>query len=155
MTVPHLKIVEFDHNGEVVEPTCPDCRRRDLEIEGLNRVIRSQGYKLRQYEIDAEEEALRNPLYLVIAGHFLMWRELTNHEGCEFTMDRFQLALPFVKSKKYAPLIPKAIRGIAFDYYSKPNKAGRMERYDFWETLFRSAGSFERYVNRCPKEGSS
>jgi hypothetical protein len=151
----HLRVIEIDDNGEVVEPKCPDCRKRDMEIEGLNKVIRSQGYKLRQYEVDAEEEAYADPLYLVLAGHFLTWRELTRHPNCQFTLDRYHLALPFAKSKKYAPLIERAIRGIAFDHFEKPNKAGRVERYDGWETLFKNAGAFERYVNRCPKEGQA
>lgn len=102
--------------------------------------------------MDREAEAYENKWFLPLADCFWYWREMTGHRKSEYTVDRFENALPFAKSRKYRPLIRAAIRGIAHDPFiaTKPNRNGRLERYDSWETLFKSAGSFERYANRDP-----
>lgn len=149
----HLQVVVNSNTGEVVDqPKCDGCKQRELEIAGLQAAIRSQAYKLRQAQLDQEADAYENKWYLPLADCFWYWREMTGHRQSQYTVDRFLVALPFANSRKYRLLIRAAIRGIAFDPFvaKKPNRNGRLERYDSWETLFKSADAFERYANRDP-----
>ena len=48
----HLKVVEFDDNGEVHAPDCPTCAKKNDEIAGLERDIR--GWAVRYAELKRE-----------------------------------------------------------------------------------------------------
>jgi hypothetical protein len=148
----NLKLVVDPKTGEVLEPACPDCKLKNDELAGLEDVIRRQGARIQLLLRDADAAARAHELWPMIEELFKLWRRETKHPRSAFTVDRFEIALPFVRNKAYGPaMVERGIRGIAFDHFSKPNRAGHVERYDGWEILFKSAGNFERYCNRAPR----
>lgn len=151
MSPPNLKLVVDPETGEVIEPTCADCRRKNDELAGLEDVIRRQGARIQLLLRDADEAARKHELWPITEELFKLWKRECKHPRSVLTVDRFELALPFVRHKSYGPaMVERGIRGIAFDHFSRPNRAGRIERYDGWEHLFKTAGHFERYCNRAP-----
>lgn len=126
---------------------------KDDVIAGLERDIRGWAIRYRNLERDRDQEARDSDEWPILEQLFGEWKRATRHFRSPFTLDRYEVALPFLRNPKYGEeMIRRGIRGIAFDHFSRQNRRGKTERYDGWEHLFKNAGAFERYVNRAPDE---
>lgn len=145
----HLALVNPE-TGELVETGCPDCAERDDVIAGLEETVRRLGSTITKLRRDREGEARGSEEWDAIEGLFSEWRKATHHTRSKFTTDRFEAALPLYRSYG-AEVFRKAIRGIAYDPFTRVARNGHTERYDGWEVLCKNTGSFERYANRAPR----
>lgn len=96
-------------------------------------------------------EAQKHPLYNKAQDLFGEWQKLCGHPRAKWSTDRFKDAQPFLKADGY-DLCLLAIKGAAFDPYTKPRENGTLKRFDDWELIFKSRGKFEEFCNRAPKE---
>ena len=132
---------------------CPGCAQRDLEIEGLEEVIRSTAAKVRQLRNDRAEVARASGLWPAALEAFNYWRTACRHPRASFSPDRYFLLEPYLKSDGLE-MVKLAIDGAAYDPHraDRPNRSGTVETYDSLETILRSRATFERHVNRAPVE---
>ncbi len=137
--------------GSVVDAAALVQKFRDT-IDGLQRDIRGWAWRYAELERDKDAEARGHQLWGLGREHFNVWRSLCNHPRSEWTAERFALALPYLKSKTYEPLIDRAIAGIAYDPFVTKRKNGTRQRHDGWHLLFKGTDQFESYVNRAPLE---
>jgi hypothetical protein len=152
---PHLQLVdEIPSDGpQTMAQALAEIAHLEDVIAGLESAARSNAAKLSRATRDRETWARTHEHWVAIEELFKEWRIATGHTRSQFTVDRFEVALPFYANRKYGPeMIRRGVKGIAYDHFSKPMKNGRMERYDDWHLLFKSAGNFERFVNRAPLE---
>ena len=124
-----------------------------LELEGLEEAHRSAMAKVRILRRDRNREARRDGLWPLGVEAFAYWQAQTGHGKSVFTPERFWLVRPYLLHDGIE-LVKLAIDGAAFDPYraDRPNRAGRLEVFDSWETIFKSRGAFERHCNRAPAE---
>lgn len=136
--------------GEVRD--CPNCIEYENEIAGLRRGLRSQEAIIRKLRSDPEADARNSEYWPLIGQLFDLWRRETGHTRSEFTLDRFEVALPYVK--KYGEeVIMRAIKGLAYDPYTTTRRNGTVKRHDGWTTpLFKSADHVEEFANCCPRQ---
>lgn len=157
MAEPALRLVVDEETGEVVEQACEECARLEDAIAGLQRDVKGWAVRYAQLKRDREAAAKSSEEWEPIKELFGEWQRETGHTRSPFTVDRFEAALPFYRNAKYGPeKISVAIKGIAFDHYSRPMKNGRVKHFDDWvEQLFKNADKFEEYVNRAPRESAA
>lgn len=124
------------------------------ENEGLVREVRSLVVKLRNAERDRDRAARRSELWPAAVEAFTYWRTLTGRTSrTQMTAERFYLLEPYLK-RDGLDAVKLAIDGAAFDPHTadRPNRNGKVERYDSLETIFKHRAAFERHVNRAPRE---
>lgn len=148
----HLALVD-PSTGEIVS-SCPDCRRKDDEIAGLEKVIRSQGAQIRQLQRDKLREAEAHPWWPQAVAWRKYWQRVCNHPNVDWSADSradwFWDALPFLKSRLYGEWIKAAIDGAAFDPATKRYRNGTAQRFDDWSLIFRGRDKFASFVHRAP-----
>ncbi len=159
MSAKHLRVVEFDDNGELVEETCPECRRRIDELAGLERVIRSQAAQIQALMRDKAAEAREHPLWPVGRALFGEWRARCRHPRSPWTPDRFWVWEPFATNVKYGQtldlrvaLCRRAIAGAAFDAFVTTRRNQTTKRHDAWDLIYRSADKFEEFCCKAPRD---
>jgi hypothetical protein len=125
----------------------------EVNIEGLEEAHRSAMAKVRLLRRDKDAQAREDALWPLAIEAFTYWQGATGHGRSEWNTARFELVKPYLKSPGIE-VVKLAIDGAAHEPYraSKPNKNGHVEVYDSWETIFKNRGSFERHVNRAPRE---
>jgi hypothetical protein len=156
----HLHVIEVDsETGEVVEPTCEGCQRRDDEITGLERDIRGWTVRFAALKRDKLAEAKGSPEWPVAVRLFAYWQEQTRHPRAVWSLDRFELIAPFLKNKSYGEVLEdrealcrRAIDGYAFDCFTTKRANGSTRRHDDWSLIFRDAGHMEEGVKKAPRE---
>lgn len=138
-------------SGEQVHEGCPACLEKDLELEGLEETVRSQGAKIRRLRRDKAKEARGSGLWPEAVELVRYWREVCNHPRSRINTDRFFLLEPYLKTEGL-DLCKLAVDGAAFNPYRSdtPNRNGDLETYDGLETIFKNRSSYERHVNRAP-----
>ena len=148
---PDLRVVDAD--GEVLAGGCPNCQLREDEIAGLQSTIRSQAATLAQLRRDKLAQAMRSGLWPDAMEAFAYWKAQTKHKASTWTVQRFDLVSPFLKSDGL-DVVKLAITGAAFDPYKadKRNRAGRVVVYDGWETIFRSRDTFDAHIAKAPRK---
>lgn len=123
------------------------------ERDGLVETVRSQAAKIRNLRRDRERSAGASANWPAALEAFEYWRVVTGHPRSKFTVERFYLLEPFLE-RDGLDLVKLAIDGAGHEPYraDKPNRNGTVEVYDSLETIFKSRASFERHVNRAPRE---
>lgn len=154
----HLKVVEFDDNGEVHQDECEACKRKNDEIAGLERDVRGWAVRFRELERDKDAEAKNHPLWHAAEVIFEEWRELCRHPRSPWTPDRFWVIVPFLTNRKYGKtadervvLCRRAIAGAAYDPFVSTRRNGSTQRHDGWDLIFRSSDKFESFCCKAPR----
>jgi len=148
-----------DDHGQVAE--CPGCKRRDqllddkdIIIQELERSVR--GWALRNGKLRQEREGTgwkSHPKFADAEIAFNEWKRKCDHPKSAFTLDRFNLVLPYLENSKYGlKVVMMAISGAAFDPYTTRRKNGTIKKHDGWEQIFKNAGTVEEFANRVPPE---
>lgn len=121
------------------------------ENHGLQETIRRQAGALGKARREDPDKKLREHESWDRAHRlFKVWQRATGHTRSKWTIQRFKQCLPFLEAYE-DEIIVRAISGLAFDPMTRPMKNGLgEERFDGWETLFKSDGSIERHANRAP-----
>lgn len=153
----HLKVVEFDDNGEVHEDDCPSCKRKNDEIAGLERDVRGWAVRYRELQRDKAVEAREHPLWPVGEALFRAWRKRCNHPRSPWTPDRFWAIEPFLTNGKYGPtlearvmLCARAIAGAGFDPFKLKRKNGSVKVFNDWDLIHRSSDKWEEFCCKAP-----
>jgi hypothetical protein len=142
-----LHIVTDD--GEIIDESVVQNLRDQLAgAEKENRAWRSRYAELKR---DKDADARADESWPLVFSLFKEWGKATGHTRSKFDAGRFYLALPFLRNYGEAMFLC-AIHGIATDPFTTTRANGTPERQDGWETMLKSAGSFERYCNRAPLE---
>lgn len=124
-------------------------------ISGLQRDIRAEHTRFENLKRDKAAEAQAHEWWPRALKLFKLWKLETGHTNSCWSSDRFWLCVPAMKTYEDT-MIEDAIRGLAFDPATRPLKNGKgIERYDRWETLFKTVANVEWYANRAPKRGGS
>jgi len=158
MSAPHLKVVEFDDNGEVHKTDCEHCKRKNDEIAGLERDIRGWAVRYAELKRDKDAEAREHPMWQVGEALFREWRTLCRHSRCQWTPERFWQAERFLTGTRFGATadervvwIRRGIAGIAYDAFRTTRRNGSVKVHDDWELLFRTEDKFREWVSRAPK----
>jgi hypothetical protein len=160
MSARHLKVVEFDEQGQVIEPTCKDCLRRVDEIAGLEKVIRSQAAQIQALLRDKDAAAREHPLWPVGRALFCEWRTLCRHPRSPWTPDRFWQIERYLTNVKYGEslearvlLCRRAIAGSAYDSFATTRRNGSRQVFNEWERTFPDkSGGFEERCCKAPRD---
>lgn len=155
----HLKVVEFDEEGQVREDECVSCRKKNDEIAGLERDIRGWAVRYAELKRDRDRDAREHPLWPVAKAIFVEWKRLCRHPRSPWTPDRFWQIEPYLTNAKYAPELPgrialcrRAVAGAAYDAYKTTRRNGSTKHHNDWDLVFRSSSKFEEFANRAPKD---
>lgn len=165
---PSLVLIDGE-NGEIKAPCqrCPDLEAENLRLQqevqrcedvisGLQRDIRGWSHRFEELKRDKVQAAKHHERYSEVEIAFKEWKRLCKHPRSPYTADRFWLALPFYENPKYGlKMMIQAVRGAAYDPFEVTRKNGTRKRFDEWERIFASAGNFEDFCNRAPREGST
>jgi hypothetical protein len=146
----HLAVVDTE-TGEVLD-NCAGCAELRDQLAGAERDVRAWRTRYAKATRDREGQAHNHPLFNEAELLFKHWKAICNHPRSKFTLDRFEMALPYLERYDVA-MCRKAIRGIAYEPYVTQRKNGSMKRHDGWHLLFdRGADAFEEWVNKAPRE---
>jgi hypothetical protein len=142
---------EVDPNTGELFPRCADCILKDDELAGLKTNLKGWQLKYAQLARDAEAAARDSRWWPVAVTLFGIWKELARHPRSVWTLDRFQLAEPYLE--KYGPeLCERAIAGICFDPFITRRKNGTRHVHNDWHLIFRDADTFEERCNAAPTD---
>ena len=144
-----LHLVHDPATGEV----CPGCQERDVLIDELTRKLHGQASLVGRLRRDRDAEARSNSAWPVLLTLHDYWARLTGHTRTEFSPEDFRDALPRLKEWG-AGNLAAGIAGIAAHPNTKELPASataKVERYDGWDTLCKSASNVRRYIGRRPK----
>jgi hypothetical protein len=153
----HLKVVEFDGNGEVIETDCAECRKLKDHIAGLESNLKGWAIKYAELKRDKATEAEEHPCW--DAGKWLhtYWKQACRHPRSRWSHDRFWLIEPFLVHEKWGKtlharvaLCRLAIDGAAYDAWSVTRKNGSVKRFDDFDMIYSSTGKFEDFCKRAP-----
>lgn len=151
MNPAHLHAVQFDpETGELIEPECPECRKKQDQIDGLERDVRAWRARYAQLRRDKDREARENPLWPKALELFGEWQAVCGHPRSKWDADSFFLVEPFLKKHGYE-LCQRAIAGYAFDPFVTTRKNGSKKRHDDWSLIFGDRKHFEEGCNKAPK----
>ena len=126
--------------GEVVAHECESCQQLQDQLNVAERTIRGHRAKIRELERDRDAEARANGLWPLAMKLFALWQRLTGHTRSLWTADRFWTCEPFLGNKTYGIVTcERGVVGIAYDPVTKPRRNGTVEKFDAWETLFKSS----------------
>lgn len=121
-------------------------------IAGLQSNIAGWAHRYAELKRDKQAEAEQDPNWPVAVRVFLHWQQVCKHPNSEWTVERFEDVLPYLKGRKYGPeMCLRAIAGAAYDPFVSTRKNGSTHRHDSWELIFQSPGKFESFANRAPK----
>lgn len=154
-----MTIAVDPETGEVLDPVhCDECRRKNDEIAGLERDVRGWAVRYAELKRDRDADAREHDMWPVGQQVFRQWRRDCRHPRSVWTADRFWLLEPFLTNPRYGKttedrtrLCLLAVAGAAFDAFTVQRKNGSSKRFDEWERIFESAGSFEEFCNRAPR----
>jgi hypothetical protein len=149
-----LRLVDPE-TGVVHEDGCPHCFRKDDVIAGLERDIRGWAHRYAILKREKDAEARAHKLWPEAIRLFEEWKARCNHPRSEWTPDRFWLVEPFLRKDGYDMCL-RAIKGAAFDPWTKRRRNGSFYRHDWWDDIFSSKPTarkiFENLCNAAPRE---
>lgn len=123
------------------------------QVAGAERDLRGWRYRYRELERDKEAEAKESPHWPTALECFDYWQVECRHPRSEWSAERFYLALPFLRRRNHGrEKVLMAIAGAAYDPFVYTLKNGRQQRSDGWEKILENVGTFERFVNKCPRD---
>lgn len=158
-----LKLVLNPETGEVLpELECAECQRKTDEIAGLERDIRAWARRYADLKRDRTADAKAHDMWPVGHRVFAAWRRQCRHPRSVFTADRFWLIEPFLTNGKYGKtaenreqLCMRAVAGAAYDAFEVKRKNGSVKRFDEFDRIFETAGKFEEFANKAPRDWKS
>lgn len=154
---PHLRIVHVDQDTGQPLDRCPGCVTSETQIEMLERDLQGKRLRIAELEANRDAEARAHKWWPRAVRLFDIWRERSGHTRCEWTGERFWIAVPALR-KFDDYMIERGIAGLCYDpHKSDPLKRGGVEIYNWWENLFLknrrpSTANVERYANRAPRD---
>lgn len=134
--------------GEICE--CPNCSDMREQVKGIQRTNRGLILQMAQLRKDLEAEAKCTREWIVAQILFDFWRVACNHKSSQFTLERFQQVLPYLKKYDQKHLF-MAIAGANYDPFETTRKNGTKKRHNGWELIFRDAAHVEEFACKCPK----
>lgn len=143
----HLRLVDAD-TGEVHD-ACPNCEALSAQLAGVEKEVRAWRTRYQKLKQDDEKEARDHNLFPTAKRLFDVWRHVCDHEQARFTIDRFWLIEPFLRSHGSIRCC-RAILGAAKDPFVTRRKNGREKRHNGWDLVFRSADKLEDFEERAP-----
>lgn len=135
--------------GEVCESCQPILIALQDRIAGLEHTLRSQASTIGRLKRDPEATARGHADWERCERLFRQWRRITAHPKSKFTVDRFNQAKPMLNAYE-DELHIRAYLGAANDPYERRRANGTMQRFTGWQTIYKSADTFEEYANRAP-----
>jgi hypothetical protein len=155
----HLRVVEHDDNGEVIQTACPECRKHLDVIAALERDIRGWGIRHAELKRDKAQEAEEHPCWEAAQWVFRQWKRRCNHPRARWSHDRFWLIEPFLVADKWGKTLKArvalcllAIDGAEHDAWTVTRKNGSAKRFDEFDRIFATTGSFEEFCKRAPAD---
>jgi hypothetical protein len=159
----HLRVVEHDDNGEVIAPACPKCAALQQEyidqVSGLERDIRGWAIRYAELKRDRNAEAEEHPCWEAAQWTFRQWKRRCNHPRARWSHDRFWLIEPFLVGDKWGKTLKArvalsllAIDGAKHDAWTVTRKNGSIKRFDEFDRIFATTGSFEEFCKRAPAD---
>jgi hypothetical protein len=150
----HLRAVDHS-SGELVEATpealAAENQALSDEVKGLQRNILGWTRKCGDLERDHQAEAEANKHWPTAVRMFAYHGKMCNHEEAEWTWQRFEMCLPFLKSKKHGlEGCLQAIAGARYDCWKKRRRNGTYFRRDRWDDIFGKAADFEDFKAKAP-----
>ena len=150
MASPELRLV--DANGEIVEAGIDELQALRDQVKGLERDIRGWTQRYAELKRDKQAEAEADPLWPMAIRCFKYWQAMTGHTRCAWTVERFDMVRPYLKSSQYGvSSILRAIAGAKHDPWRKPRKNGSTYVHDMWDHIFAKPATFEEFCNKAPK----
>lgn len=152
MTGDHTALRVINEAGEVISTLERFTQPLEDQINGLQRDIRGWASRYEELKRDKVTAMKQHPRYREAEECFGEWKKRCKHKRSQFTVDRFELVLPFLENDKYGMrTIVKAIEGAAYDPFEVTRRNGTIKRFDEWERIFAGAGSVEDFANRAPR----
>jgi hypothetical protein len=158
----HLRVVEHDDNGEVIHSACPDCRKHIDAMAGLERDIRGWAIRYAELKRDKNLEAEEHPCWEAAKWVFGYWKRTCNHPRARWSHDRFWLVVPFLEHEKWGKTLKArialcllAIAGAKHDAWTVTRKNGSVKRFDEFDRIFATTGSFEEFCKRAPDDAKA
>lgn len=130
--------------GEIIE--CEACKERDDEIAGLETELRSWRARYAKLKRDRRKEAEGSKWWGLAIALFTEWRIATGHMRSLWTVDRFEVCLPYLETYGYHAC-RYAVWGLAANHYERQVTPAYTKHYDEFWRAFKNADDFEGYVN--------
>lgn len=142
-----LRVISAD--GEMLGDFTGQLQALEDQIAGQERDLRGWRARYADLKRDREAEAEEDPLWPQVVEVFNYWKKTCRHPRSPFTVDRFEMAAPYVK-KFGKEMCMRAVDGIAFDPFVTVRKNGTPRRHDGWHLIFGAAEKFEERCNAAP-----
>lgn len=142
---------------ELVEDPARKLDELQWEIARHLQTIRGQAIEIGELRRDRDQEAREHPYWPQAVELFEFWKTTCDHPKSKWNEERFWLVLPFLRPEKgEAEELPiarckTAIKGLAFDHYTKVQKNGRLKHYSDWSNVFGSTKRFEDMLGKAPQ----
>lgn len=160
----HLRVVDTE-TGEVHEG-CPNCSDLTAKLEEAHRKLDGAWLENRSLKKDYEREHIEHDDRPRVEALHAFWQAECSRPRSALDFgksSRFEAWLRGLKlgkrmaKKLKLDLSPDemcrlAVMGAGFDPYTNQLRNGAVERYDDPTTIFKNLASFERFVNRAPRE---
>ncbi len=157
-----MQLVVDAETGEVIEPDCADCKRKNDEIAGLERDLRGWAVRYAELKRDRDTEAREHPMWKVGKALFTEWKGACGHPRTQWTPERFWQVERFLTGGRFGATaeercewIRRAIAGAAFDAYRTQRRNGTMKAHNDWSQIFATEDRFREFICRAPKEDSA
>jgi len=150
----HLRAVDHS-SGELIEATpealAAENQALSDEVKGLQRNILGWTRKCGDLERDHQAEAEANKHWPTAVRMFAYHQKMCDHPNTEWSWERFEMCLPYLKRRKYGlEACLRAIAGARYDCWKKKRRNGTLYRHDGWDVIFSKPGVFEDFVAKAP-----
>lgn len=142
--------------GEIQEPACSHiagcqhCSDREDAFDVLQRKLTGAMAEIGRLKKDADAEARRHELWAEALTVHEWWALATGHFKASFSADAFYIVQPRLKARDGLLGVLRAIAGAAYDPMTRMMKNGKLERYDSFELINRSAEKQASFQMRAP-----
>lgn len=146
--------------GELIEDPARKIEELQWEIARHLQTVRGQAIEIGELKRDRDQEATEHAAWPRAVEAFKFWCKECGHPRAKWNAERFWMIEPFLRREKNeAEEIPlarclTAIKGLAFDHYTKPQKNGKLKHYTDWSNVFGSTKQFEDMLGRAPQTWS-
>lgn len=146
----HLRVAD-EETGELLAEDCPNCAHTRDQLAGAEKENRAWRTRYANLKRERDADAETDPLWPVAVGVFRYYQEKCEKQRAGWTVERFELVKPFLE-REGAEACREAIRGAAFDPYTKVQKNGKVKAFNDFDLIFRSQARFEDYRDRAPEQ---
>ncbi len=123
----------------------PEVQAMQDTIDGLERLNRKLVREVKTLERNHQAEAESSKHWPTAVRLFSYHQRVFNHPGAEWTWQRFELVLPYLRARKLG--LESCLRAIA----GRRADAWMVEHgHTTWEDIFGERGKFEKCLAHCP-----